>query len=156
MVKCQKPTKPLLLSFIRWTVGKKTPLLGQDKDRGIKQHSTLSQAQQAQLGEISFFYYQSNQSRVVSKKPQNLKNTFLPLLPLSQFNFTPNFLSLFTPLAQGDGKCGCSQLLIVSAPPSLSGEVLLILCPCSITGSFPWQTGLHELLQPDSFPQCYK
>lgn len=96
----------------------------------------------------------TNHSRVVAKNLPNLKNAFLPLLPLSQFNFTSNFLSLFTPLAQGDEKWGCSQLIIVSGPPFLSGEVLLTLFPCSITGSFPWQTGLHEFLQFESFSQA--
>jgi len=41
---------------------------------------------------------------------------------------------------------------IVSAAPSSSGGGLLTLFPGSSLGSHPWDTVLHELLQPESFP----
>ena len=40
---------------------------------------------------------------------------------------------------------------IVSAAPSSSGGRLLTLFPCSILGSLPQQTVLHELVQCESF-----
>jgi len=75
------------------------------------------------------------------KQIQNLK-TPSPTLPFFLGN------------AGGQGsEVEISSSHIVSATPSSSGGGLLALCPCSIVGSLPRETVVHELLQCESFPQ---
>lgn len=130
--------------------------MGWDRDR--ERSLTHCGPGKNRLGEISFIYYQSDQSKIMRNKIKTLKTPFSQPLPF--------FLGLtisWHQLIQGNGHCGKSSH--VAETLSLSGGEFssLILCTVPPTGdSSPWTSPvwvlplaavLHKLLQGGALPQ---
>jgi len=152
------PTKTSLsVPHLIWTGERKYDerLKGRDKDRERSLSNYCHRQSRLNLGRKgSLIHHQLNQSMIIRNKTRSYNN-FPPPLPSSQAQLHSCF-SASSPSPSGTEGRGMgvtvSSSHVVSAAPSSSGGGLFTLFLGSRMRSLSWETVLHKLLQPESFP----